>query len=114
MIHEMTMEQLDGHDLPGALLDVTRQALAESAEDVDASAVQLDTPLGALIFDSLMATTFIAHLEGLLGVQDLPFEGWLLSHSERSDALTVGSLVTWLQELPEVRRAGVGREAARR
>lgn len=86
-----------------ALLDATRRALAACTEGLDVSAVQRDTPLGALIFDSLMATSFIAHLEAILGVRDLPFEGWLLSHSERVDALDVGLLVDWLESLPQVR-----------
>ena len=96
-----------------ALLDATRRALATCTEGLDVSAVQRDTPLGALIFDSLMATSFIAQLETILGVKDLPFEGWLLSHSERADALTVGLLVEWLESLPRVRAAvgGGGRGA---
>jgi hypothetical protein len=91
------------------LLAAIRQALAASAEGLDVSAVERDTPLGALIFDSLMANTFIANLEVLLDVRDLPFERWLLNHSERVEALTVGLLVDWLASLPELAgRAGGG------
>lgn len=85
-----------------SLLDATRRALAACTEGLDVSAVERDTPLGALIFDSLMATSFIAHLETILGVRDLPFEQWLLSHSERVDALDVGLLVDWLGSLPQL------------
>jgi hypothetical protein len=49
-----------------------------------------------------MALNFIATLEAVLGVSDLPFERWLAEHSESADALTVGSLVDWLRDLPEV------------
>ena len=101
------MTSRGGQGTPGALLDAIREALASSVEGLDVSAVGRETPLGALIFDSLMANTFIAHLEGILDVTDLPFERWLLSHSERVDALTVGFLVDWLAALPELRgRAG--------
>ncbi len=94
---------------PAALLDAIREALASSLEGLDASAVGRDTPLGALIFDSLMATSFVATLEVILGVQDLPFEAWLLAHSERVEALTVGLLADWLAALPAVgRRRGAG------
>ncbi len=93
---------------PPALLDAIREALASSVEGLDVSAVGRDTPLGALIFDSLMANTFIAHLEAILDVPELPFEGWLLAHSERVDALTVGLLADWLASLPEVRGRGGG------
>jgi hypothetical protein len=88
---------------PDALLEATRQALTACSEGLDVSAVRRETPLGALIFDSLMAASFIAHLETILQVKDLPFEGWLLSHSERVDALNVGLLVEWLESLPELR-----------
>lgn len=91
-----------------ALLEATRQALAACSEGLDVSAVRRETPLGALIFDSLMAASFIAHLEALLQVSDLPFEGWLLSHSERVDALNVGLLVDWLESLPELRARNGG------
>jgi hypothetical protein len=79
------------------LLEATRQALAAVSEGLDASAVQFDTPLAALVFDSLMAVNFIVTLEAMLGAHDLPFEQWLAQHSERTDALTIGSLVEWLR-----------------
>lgn len=85
-----------------ALLEATRQALAAVSEGLDASAVQHETPLAALVFDSLMAVKFIATLEAVLGVNDLPFERWLAEHSERTDALTIGSLVDWLRSVPEI------------
>ncbi len=85
------------------LLEATRQALAESSDGLDASAVQPETPLAALFFDSLMAVNFIARLEAVLGVSNLPFEQWLGQHSERTDALTICSLIEWLQSLPELR-----------
>lgn len=81
------------------LLEATRQALARVSEGLDASAVQPETPLAALVFDSLMAVNFIATLEADLGVADLPFERWLAEHSERVDALTIGSLVEWLRSM---------------
>jgi acyl carrier protein len=84
------------------LLAATRRALAVACDGVDASAVQPETPLAALVFDSLMAVNFVAALEALLGVDDLPFEQWLQEHSERTDALTVGSLVEWLGSLPQI------------
>jgi hypothetical protein len=93
------------------LLETARRALAACSEGLDASAVHSDTPLAALIFDSLMAVKFIATLEADLGVVDLPFERWLEEHSERADALTVGSLVEWLRTFPEV---GAGAIAERR
>jgi hypothetical protein len=40
-------------------------------------------------------------------VVDLPFERWLEEHSERADALTVGSLVEWLRSFPEVGAAAM-------
>ncbi len=86
-----------------ALLDAIRAALASTLEGLDAVAVERDTPLGAVIFDSLTATTFLATLEGILGVQDLPFEAWLLRHSERVEGLTVGLLADWLAALPALR-----------
>lgn len=98
------------------LLDVTRQALAAAWDGLDVSAVQPETPLAALLFDSLMAVNFIATLEASLGVGDLPFERWLSEHSERADVLTVGSLVEWLRSLPQVDGAAIaapGRAAAR-
>ena len=94
---------------PDALLAVVREALAACTEELDVAAVERDTPLGALIFDSLMAASFIAHLEGLLSVKDLPFEQWLLSHSERVDALNVGVLVDWLGSLPQLGAGQAGR-----
>jgi len=84
------------------LLETARQALAACSPGLDVSAVQPDTPLAALFFDSLMAVNFIAHLEALLHVSELPFELWLRQHSERTDTLTIGALVDWLQTLPEV------------
>lgn len=99
----------------GALLDATRQALAACSEGLDVSAVEPDTPLVALVFDSLMALNFIVSLEALLGVRDLPFERWLAEHSERTDAVTVGSLIDWLRTLPELARTGApAAEAPRR
>jgi hypothetical protein len=53
-----------------------------------------------------MAVNFIASLEALLGVSDLPFERWLAEHSERTDALTIGSLLDWLRSLPELAAGG--------
>lgn len=82
-----------------ALLDATRRALAACADGLDVSAVELDTPLAALLFDSLMAVNFIAALEANLGLAGVPFEQWLAEHAERSDALTVGSLIEWLRSL---------------
>jgi len=87
---------MPGHDAAG-LLAATREALAACSPDLDVAAVQLDTPLAALFFDSLMAVTFIAKLEALLAVPELPFELWLRQHSERTDALTIGSLLEWLR-----------------
>jgi len=88
---------------PRTLLKATRQALAACSDGLDTSAVQPETPLAAVIFDSLMAVKFIAALEANLGLTDVPFEQWLAEHSERSDALTVGSLIEWLGTLPEAR-----------
>jgi acyl carrier protein len=99
-----------------SLLDATRVALATCSDDLDASAVQPDTPLAALVFDSLMALKFIATLEADLGVRDLPFERWLAEHSERADVLTIGSLIEWLRSLPELATgaaAGARREPGR-
>jgi hypothetical protein len=87
------------------LLDATRRALATVTEGLDPAAVLPATPLAALLFDSLMAVNFIANLEAVLGVGDLPFERWLSEHSERADALTIGSLVEWLRTLDEVASA---------
>ncbi len=84
------------------LLEVARRALTACSDGLDASAVQADTPLAAVIFDSLSAVKFIATLEADLGVSDLPFERWLDEHSERTDALTIGSLVEWLRSFPEI------------
>ncbi len=91
-------EPLDAREI----LEVVRAALAACADGLDTSAVDPDTPLAAVIFDSLMAVKFIANLEASLGVTDLPFERWLDEHSERTDALTVGSLVEWLRSFPEI------------
>lgn len=93
-----------------SLLEVTRTALAHVSDGLDASAVQPETPLAALVFDSLTAVNFIATLESMLGVNDLPFERWLAEHSERADALTVASLVDWLRSALELR--GDAREAS--
>lgn len=87
---------------PQAVLAATVRALAASAEGVDSSAIRPDTPLAALMFDSLNALKFISTLETFLGVRDLPFEQWLAEHSERAEALTVGTLVDWLRSLPEI------------
>ncbi len=95
--------------LDPSILDVTRQALAAVSDGLDTSAVQADTPLAALLFDSLMALNFIATLESALDVVDLPFEQWLAEHSERADALTVGSLVEWLGSLSRLAGAGADR-----
>ncbi len=97
------IERLDARHL----LEATRQALATVSDGLDASAVQRETPLAALVFDSLMAVKFIATLESLLGVNELPFEQWLAQHSERTDALTIGSLVDWLGSTSQI-RAGSG------
>jgi acyl carrier protein len=92
----------------GSLLEATRQALATISDGLDASAVQPETPLAALVFDSLMAVKFIANLEAVLGVADVPFERWLAEHSERTDALTIGSLVDWLRSLPQLGPGAAG------
>jgi hypothetical protein len=94
-----------------ALLAATRQALAACSEGLDVSAVRAETPLAAVIFDSLTALKFIATLEADLGLSDLPFERWLAEHSERADALTIASLVEWLRQLPGI---GAGAALARR
>jgi hypothetical protein len=91
-------ERLDSR----SLLEATRQALAACSEGLDAAAVQPETPLAAVVLDSLMALNFIATLEADLGVCELPFEQWLAEHSESTDALTIGSLVDWLRSLPEL------------
>jgi len=85
-----------------ALLEATRQALAKVSDGLDTSAVQPETPLAALVFDSLMAVNFISTLEAILGMHDLAFERWLAEHSERTDALTVGSLIDWLGSVPGI------------
>ncbi len=90
---------------PRALLDVTREALAACSDGLDTSAVQPETPLAALLFDSLMAVKFVATLEAILGASDLPFERWLAEHSERANALSVGSLIDWLLSLPDLASA---------
>jgi hypothetical protein len=84
------------------LLDATRRALAACSDGLDVSGVQPETPLAAVIFDSLTAVNFIAALEADLGVGDLPFERWLAEHSERTDALTIGSLIDWLRSRQEL------------
>lgn len=86
-----------------SLLEATRRALAACSDGLDASAVQAETPLAALLFDSLMAVKFIASLEVDLGLADVPFDRWLAEHSERSDALTVGSLIEWLSSFQATR-----------
>jgi Phosphopantetheine attachment site len=93
--------RIESHDVR-TLLDATRQALAKVSDGLDPAAVLPETPLAALVFDSLMALNFIATLEAVLGVRDLPFERWLAEHSERADALTIGSLIAWLRSLPEI------------
>ncbi len=98
------IEPLDGP----RLLGLARQALGACSDGLDTSAVQPETPLAAVIFDSLMAVKFIATLEAALGGTDLPFERWLDEHSERTDALTIGSLLEWLRSLPEVAAAASG------
>ncbi len=98
------IEQLDAR----TLLEATRRALATVSDGLDAAAVQPETPLAALVFDSLMAVKFIANLEALLDVDELPFERWLAQHSERADALTIGSLVEWLGTMPQIRDVGRG------
>jgi hypothetical protein len=85
-----------------SLLEVARQALAACSDGVDASAVQPETPLAAVVFDSLMAVKFIATLESVLAVEDLPFERWLAEHSESAEGLTIGSLIEWLRSIPEM------------
>lgn len=96
----------------GALLDATRLALASCSEGLDVSAVKPEVPLAALLFDSLMVLNFIASLEAVLGVTELPFERWLAEHSERTDALTIGALVQWLRSLPEIGAAAARPQAA--
>lgn len=93
------MARMSQFDAP-QLLEATRRALATVSDGLDAAAVGVDTPLAALVFDSLMAVKFIATLEADLGVDELPFERWLSEHSERTEAITVGSLVEWLGSLP--------------
>ena len=92
------LEPLDAR----TLLEATRQALAIVSDGLDTSAVQPETPLAALLFDSLMAVKFIATLEANLGLSDLPFEQWFAEHSERAEALTIGALVEWLRSLPRI------------
>jgi hypothetical protein len=86
-------------------METTRQALASCSDGLDAAAMHPGTPLAAVLFDSLMAVKFIATLEADLGVSDLPFEQWLAESSERTDALTIGSLIDWLRSLPAISRA---------
>jgi acyl carrier protein len=93
--------RIESHDAR-TLLDATRQALAKVSDGLDPAAVLPETPLAALVFDSLMAVNFIATLESVLDVNDLPFERWLAEHSERTDALTIGSLVEWLGSVVEI------------
>jgi len=89
------------------LLETTRRALASCSDWLDVSAVGPDTPLAAVLLDSLAAAKFIATLEADLGMSDLPFERWLAEHSERTDSLTIGSLIEWLRSSPEL-HAGEG------
>jgi hypothetical protein len=96
-----------------SLLEATRRALATCSDGLDVSAVEPDTPLAAVLLDSLTAVKFIATLEADLGVSDLPFEQWLAEFSERTDALTIGSLIEWLRSSPEM-RAGVSMVMGRR
>lgn len=96
------IELLDGP----TLFDAVRRALAACSDGLDVAAVQHDTPLAALIFDSLMAVKFIATLEADLELGELPFEQWLAEHSERTDALTFGSLVDWLRSPPVAGEGG--------
>jgi acyl carrier protein len=98
------MQPLDAR----TLLEVTRRALATCSDGLDTAAVQPETALAALVFDSLMALNFIAALEADLGVRDLPFEQWFGEHSERIEALTIGSLIDWLRCLPQVSTAAAG------
>ncbi len=99
-----------GIDPPDArtLLDAARKALAACSDGFDALAVQPETPLAVLVFDSLMAVNFIATLEAVLGVTELPFEQWIAEHSENTGALTIGSLVDWLRSLPQVTAPATG------
>ncbi len=90
-------------DFDDVLLAAARRALAGASPGVDVAAVTLDTPLGALFFDSFVAVSFIGRLEIDLGVSELPFELWLREHSESTDLLTVRSLVEWLASQQAVR-----------
>jgi hypothetical protein len=94
------------------LLGATREALTGSVQGLDGTAIAPETPLATLLFDSLVAVNFIATLEAILQVEDLPFERWLAEHSERADALTIGSLVDWLRTLPQLGGVPVGRPEA--
>lgn len=107
----MVTSRMNAHDMR-TILEATRRALAACSEGLDASAVEPETPLAALVFDSLMALNFIATLEAGLGVSELPFEQWLAEHSERTDALTIGSLVEWLRTLPEMHPAAAAARCA--
>jgi hypothetical protein len=95
------------------LLKATRRALASCSDGLDVSAVEPSTPLAAVLLDSLTAVKFIATMEANLGVVELPFERWLAEHSERTDALTIGSLIEWLRSSPEV-NGGAGAAMNRR
>jgi len=86
------------------LLDTVRGCLATVSPGLDTAAVQAETALGALFFDSFMVVKFMATLEPALGARDLPFEEWIREHSERTDRLTVGALIDWLAERPELGR----------
>lgn len=97
-----------------ALLQATRHALAGCCEGLDPHAVEPETPLAALLFDSLTAVKFIANLEAVLGVADLPFERWLAEHSERTEELTIRSLVDWLRATPQLARATTDGRVAER
>ncbi len=93
------------------LLQAIKRALEGACPTLETGAVGVETPLAALFFDSLTAVTFIARLEEQLGVRDLPFEGWLREHSEATDLLTIGSLVTWLGGVPALQGRGASRRA---
>jgi hypothetical protein len=83
------------------LLEAVRKALAATSPSIDVAAVELQTPLAALFFDSIRALAFISRLEADLGLGELPFEEWLQSHAERTDHLTIGALIDWLESLAD-------------
>ena len=84
---------------PAPLLDAVRKAIVATSPSVDAAAVEASTPLAALFFDSIRALTFISRLEDDLDLGELPFEDWLQSHAERTNHLTIGALIEWLESL---------------